>query len=58
MTYASDLEIYMLELINAERTSRGLNPLRLETNLNEAAETHSEWMLSANVFSHTGEGNS
>ena len=58
MTYASDLEIYMLELINAERTSRGLNALQLETNLNESAEEHSIWMLDANVFSHTGEGNS
>ena len=58
MIYASDLEIYMLELINAERTSRGLNPLKLEINLNKSAGEHSAWMLDANVFSHTGEGNS
>jgi Ca2+-binding RTX toxin-like protein len=56
--YADALELYMLDLINEERTSRGLNPLQLETNLNASAEAHSQWMLQANVFSHTGDGNS
>lgn len=54
MTYADTLEIYMLELVNEERTSRGLNALELETNLNASAEAHSQWMLEQNVFSHTG----
>lgn len=58
MTYANALELYMLELINEERTSRGLNPLRLETNLNQSAEDHSIWMLRENEFSHTGQGGS
>ena len=58
MSQASIVEREMLELINAERTSRGLNPLQLELRLNDAAEDHSEWMLNANVFSHTGQGGS
>lgn len=58
MSQASTVEREMLELINAERTSRGLNPLQLEQRLNESAEVHSEWMLNADVFSHTGQGGS
>ncbi|MEL7215351.1 MAG: CAP domain-containing protein, partial [Pseudomonadota bacterium] len=58
MSYANPLELYMLELINEERTSRGLNPLQLETNLNQAAEDHSVWMLRTNTFSHEGAGRS
>lgn len=54
MTYANDLELYMLELVNDERTSRGLHELQLEINLNSAAEDHSSWMLDVNIFSHTG----
>ncbi|MEL6521133.1 MAG: CAP domain-containing protein [Pseudomonadota bacterium] len=48
----------MLDLINAERRSAGLNELVLEQNLNAAAERHSSWMLAVDVFSHTGIGNS
>lgn len=51
---ADALELSMLELINEERTSRGLNELQLERNLNVAAEEHSEWMLATDTFSHTG----
>ncbi|KIC30952.1 MULTISPECIES: CAP domain-containing protein [unclassified Leisingera] len=58
MSQASELERQMLELINAERTSRGLNPVQLELRLNDSAEDHSEWMLQADVFSHTGSGGS
>ncbi len=58
MSAASDLEWYMLELINAERTSRGLSELQMELNLNESAEAHSEWMISIDAFSHTGSGGS
>ena len=58
MTYADALERYMLTLVNEERTSRGLNPLQLETNLNSSAEEHSLWMLETNTFSHTGVGGS
>ena len=58
MTQASTLEREMLELINAERTSRGLEPVALELRLNTSAEEHSQWMLATGNFSHTGEGGS
>ncbi|MBY6140779.1 hypothetical protein KUV26_15165 [Leisingera daeponensis] len=58
MSQASVLERQMLELINAERTSRGLNPVQLELRLNDSSENHSEWMLQQDVFSHTGVGGS
>lgn len=54
MSYASDLERGMLELINAERASEGLGALTLELRLNDAAEDHSTWMLDTDTFSHTG----
>ncbi|MFP7569401.1 DUF4214 domain-containing protein [Marivita sp. S2033] len=57
-TAASDLERYMLDLVNEERTSRGLNALVLDKVLNGSADAHSVWMLDNNVFSHTGAGNS
>lgn len=51
---ASDLERYMLDLVNEERTSRGLSALVLDKTLNYSADAHSRWMLDNNVFSHTG----
>lgn len=58
MSRASELEQQMLELINEERTSRGLDPVALELRLNESSEDHSQWMLEEDAFSHTGEGGS
>ncbi|WP_170377840.1 CAP domain-containing protein [Ruegeria atlantica] len=58
MSTASNLERQMLALINEERTSRGLQPLKLELQLNDSAEDHSEWMLQTDIFSHTGQGGS
>jgi len=58
MSVASPLELEMLTLLNAERTEASLEPLTLNTRLNQAAEDHSAWMLEANVFNHTGEGGS
>ena len=58
MSIASDLELYMLELINAERAAAGVGSLQLEQHLNDSAETHSEWVLAEDTFSHTGEGGS
>ncbi len=58
MSTASTYEQEMLALINQERTSRGLNPLKLETRLNDSSEDHSTWMLSMDTFSHTGSGGS
>lgn len=37
MSFASDLEVQMLMLINAERAAVGLDPVQLELDLNEAA---------------------
>jgi hypothetical protein len=51
---ASDLERYMLDLVNEERASRGLDVLVLDKVLNASADAHSDWMLDSNVFSHTG----
>ncbi len=58
MSTASTVEREMLALINQERTSRGLDPLELERNLNESSEDHSSWMLDTDRFSHTGQGGS
>lgn len=57
-TVASDLERYMLELINAARAANGLAPLVLELNLNTSAQVHSDWMVATDTFSHTGAGGS
>ena len=48
----------MLELVNGERTDRGLDPLVFDRNLNVSSETHSEWMQRTGTFSHTGQGGS
>ena len=58
MSNANALELGMLDLINGERAAAGLAPLRLITLLNDAAETHSQWMLNSNQFSHSGAGGS
>ncbi|TCN20637.1 CAP domain-containing protein [Sinorhizobium americanum] len=51
-------EQYLLELINAERAKAGVQPLAFDNDLSEAAQGHSQWMLAADVFSHTGSGGS
>ncbi|WP_299652172.1 CAP domain-containing protein [uncultured Tateyamaria sp.] len=58
MSVASTVERLMLDLINEERISRGLDPLALELRLNDASEDHSTWMDDTGVFSHTGAGGS
>ncbi len=58
MSQASEIELLMLDLINEERTSRGLEPLAINANLNAASEDHSTWMLDTDTFSHTGVGGS
>lgn len=54
MSQASDVELLMLDLINEERTSRGLEPLTINNNLNASSEDHSRSMLDNNSFSHRG----
>lgn len=54
MALATDLERYMLDLVNAERATNGLHALKLEQNLNTSADEHSQWMSDFDTFSHTG----
>lgn len=56
MSQANSFERQMLDLINQERTSRGLDALQLELRLNDAAEDYSDLMLDNDFFSHTGPG--
>lgn len=58
MSLANPYEQFMLELINAERAKVGAQPLAFDGDLNESAEEHSEWMIAADKFSHTGAGGS
>ena len=58
MSQVNAYEQYMLELINADRAKVGAQPLAFDSNLNTASETHSQWMLNTDTFSHTGSGGS
>lgn len=54
---APDLEDQMLDLLNRERTSRGLKPLVMDEELRQVARRHSEDMFVRGYFSHyTPEG--
>lgn len=44
----------VLELTNAERTARGVAPLRLDVRLNRAAQAHSDEQAARGAMSHTG----
>lgn len=55
---ATDLEVQMVALINAERAKFDLAPVRVELHLNSAAQGHSDWMAQARVLQHEGAGNS
>jgi len=54
MSEPSAEEQYLLELINADRAAAGAQPLAGNGSLNAAADNHSQWMIDADVFSHTG----
>jgi uncharacterized protein YkwD len=44
----------VLELVNKERERSGVSPLQLNSQLNQAAQSHSEDMALKDYFSHTG----
>lgn len=48
----SSVEQRVLELVNVERTSRGLHPLALEGRLNTAARAHSEHQAQVGTIFH------
>jgi uncharacterized protein YkwD len=58
MTIPNKYESYMLRLINADRKEAGLAPMKFDHDLNTSSDRHSQWMLNADVFSHTGAGGS
>ena len=47
-------ELEVIRLTNLERTSRGLPPLRLNSNLTDAARAHNQDMINNDFFDHTG----
>lgn len=48
------IEREVIKLTNAERTKRGLKPLKSNRKLHEAAEMHSEYMLENRYLGHYG----
>lgn len=58
MAQPDSYEQFLLELVNAERAKVGAQPLAFNVNLLVSSENHSEWMISSDVFSHTGSGGS
>jgi serralysin len=58
MSQATAYEQFMLELVNRERAKTGAQPLAFNGNLNESADSHSDWMIATDTFSHTGSGSS
>jgi uncharacterized protein YkwD len=52
-----DLEAKMLELVNKERTKRGLQPVKADAEMTKVARSHSKDMFARGYFSHyTPEG--
>ena len=51
--YASELELKMVALVNAERTAQGLKPLKVNDELTKVAREKSKDMIANNYFSHT-----
>lgn len=58
MSFATGYERYFVSLVNQARQAQGHQALRIEKRLNDAADSHSRWMLESDVFSHTGAGGS
>ncbi len=47
-------ELEVIRLVNQERISRGLHPLRRNSSLTNAARAHNQDMIDNNFFDHTG----
>lgn len=54
----SSSEQMILELVNKERLAAGLEPVASASQLNAAAQKHSEWMAAGRRLDHTGSGGS
>ena len=52
-SYSTNLEWQIFEMVNQERTSRGLPPLQMDSRLRDIARGHSKDMGDNNFFSHT-----
>jgi serralysin len=58
MAQPTALEQYLLEHVNAERAQASVQPLASNSALDQAAESHSQWMIDTDTFSHSGAGGS
>jgi uncharacterized protein YkwD len=58
MAEANFLARAMIDDINQARVDAGLNPLKINIELNEAATNHTSWMLENDILGPIGEGNS
>lgn len=58
MSQATAYEQLMLELVNRERAKTGAQPLAFNGDLNESADSHSDWMIATDTFDHKGAGGS
>jgi serralysin len=54
MAQATSYEQLMLELVNAERKKVSAQPLAFNGYLNSSADSHTNWMIATDTFSHTG----
>jgi len=54
MSQASAYEQLMLELVNSARAKAGVQPLAFNGSLNKSADSHTNWMIANDTFSHTG----
>jgi len=54
MSQATAYEQLMLELVNSARAKVGAQPLAFNGSLNKSADSHTNWMIASDTFSHTG----
>ena len=58
ITQDEGYELEVIRLVNQERVSRGLHPLRRNSSLTNAARDHNRDMIDNNFFDHTGSNGS